>query len=225
MWTRIGDNDPVCLDTCYDQTCSSNEGCFETSPGSTTGICYPEECSFQSDCPAGTCALGSCVRECTPKSGCQLELAGCWPASVFDWVPVDVCAEFCGEGMAGCSPGFSCKEGRCEPIGDPAFVVVLPVEQFRDRYVFLTPSAYLKDYVTVVAPADASVVLDGAPIVPLATATVAGFTVVRAALSDGVHKLSADQPIGATVYGYDDDVSYAYPAGAAIRDLSDQSKK
>lgn len=50
------------------------------------------------------------------------------------------------------------------PGGDPAFVHVPPVEQFRDRYVFLTPSLYAFDFIVVVAPRGAQVHLDGEPL-------------------------------------------------------------
>ena len=47
------------------------------------------------------------------------------------------------------------------PGGDPSFIVVPPVEQFRDTYVFLTPSDYNFDFLRVVAPTNAQVQLDG----------------------------------------------------------------
>ena len=50
------------------------------------------------------------------------------------------------------------------PGGDPAIVAVPPVEQYRSDYVFLTPSQYAFDYLTVVAPRTASILLDEMPI-------------------------------------------------------------
>ncbi len=49
---------------------------------------------------------------------------------------------------------------RGYPGGDPSLVVVPPREQFRADYVFLTPDKYAFDFVTVVAPSEASVRLD-----------------------------------------------------------------
>ena len=43
-----------------------------------------------------------------------------------------------------------------------------------------------------------------------------GYVTWRLPLADGVHALSADQPIGAYIYGYDEYVSYGYPAGANV---------
>jgi hypothetical protein len=47
------------------------------------------------------------------------------------------------------------------PGGDPSFVVVPPYEQFRSSYVFLTPDKYSFDFIRVIAPKHAAVVLDG----------------------------------------------------------------
>ncbi len=46
------------------------------------------------------------------------------------------------------------------PGGDPSLVVVPPREQYRNDYVFLTPDKYAFDFVTIVAPPEATVVLD-----------------------------------------------------------------
>ena len=39
------------------------------------------------------------------------------------------------------------------------------------------------------------------------------YRVARLTVSDGVHRIDASEPVGVIVYGYDDDVSYGYPAG------------
>jgi hypothetical protein len=46
------------------------------------------------------------------------------------------------------------------PGGDPSLLVVPPREQYRNDYVFLTPDKYAFDFVTIVAPPDAVVVMD-----------------------------------------------------------------
>jgi hypothetical protein len=53
---------------------------------------------------------------------------------------------------------------RGYPGGDPSLVVVPPREQFRPDYVFLTPDKYAFDFIMVVAPPEASLFLDGAPL-------------------------------------------------------------
>ncbi len=47
------------------------------------------------------------------------------------------------------------------PGGDPSFLVVPPIEQFRKNYVFLTPDKYSFDFIRIIAPPDTSIVLDG----------------------------------------------------------------
>jgi hypothetical protein len=47
------------------------------------------------------------------------------------------------------------------PGGDPSLMMVPPFEQARSDYVFLTPDKYAFDFVTVVAPFGATVLLDG----------------------------------------------------------------
>ena len=47
------------------------------------------------------------------------------------------------------------------PGGDPSFIVLPPVEQFRKDYLFLTPDKYAFDYILVAAPRGAKVTLDG----------------------------------------------------------------
>ena len=47
------------------------------------------------------------------------------------------------------------------PGGDPSLVILPPLEQFRNSYVFLTPDKYSFDFIRIVAPRTAVVVLDG----------------------------------------------------------------
>ncbi len=49
------------------------------------------------------------------------------------------------------------------PGGDPSFMIIPPVEQFRSSYVFLTPDKYLFDFVRVIAPPDTDMLFDGRP--------------------------------------------------------------
>ncbi len=47
------------------------------------------------------------------------------------------------------------------PGGDPSFILLPPVEQFRSDYLFLTPDKYAFDFILVAAPEGATVRLDG----------------------------------------------------------------
>ena len=99
-------------------------------------------------------------------------------------------------------------------------IMAVPVEQFRDEYTFLVPDAYIQDYINIVAPAGASVQLDGSELPEhLFVAVGSEFKVARLSVGDGVHRIASSAPVGVTVYGYDDDVSYGYPAGTNLSDL------
>jgi hypothetical protein len=50
------------------------------------------------------------------------------------------------------------------PGGDPSFVIVPPIEQFRASYVFLTPDKYSFDFLRIIAPPEATILFDGAPL-------------------------------------------------------------
>ncbi len=91
-----------------------------------------------------------------------------------------------------------------------------------ERYVFLTPDAYITDYLNVIAPMDAQkVVLDNNQINPSSFVQIgmSGYGVFRTAVPDGIHEIWSDQKIGIVVYGYDDDVSYGYPGGMGLLEL------
>jgi hypothetical protein len=121
---------------------------------------------------------------------------------------------------AGCAIPVSTEcpvgDGTFKRIGDPAFLLPSASSQFRRDYTFLVPEGYLRNqnYVGVVLPTGASVVLDGA--VPTdAPAPIAGtpWQVLRLSVEPGTHSISSTQPFGLSVYGYGCDVSYAYPGG------------
>ncbi len=46
------------------------------------------------------------------------------------------------------------------PGGDPSFVIIPPIEQYRSQYVFLTPDRYSFDFLRIMAPRGAAIVLD-----------------------------------------------------------------
>ena len=140
---------------------------------------------------------------------------------------------------------------RGYPGGDPSLVVVPPREQYRADYVFLTPDKYAFDFVTIVAPIETGVFLDGsqlddtvcdigptdglsaeergdAPVELLTYRCQLSFAAVDpdtgavtpGLQNDGVHRLTADLPIGVTVWGFDAFVSYAYAAGTELSEIA-----
>ena len=96
----------------------------------------------------------------------------------------------------------------------------MPVEQYRSDYVFLAPNNYAQDFVSIVAPIDAVVRLDGEPLAAeLFEPVTPEYRVARPQIEDGVHSVASDKPVGITVYGYDQYVSYGYPGGLDLKDL------
>lgn len=57
------------------------------------------------------------------------------------------------------------------PGGDPSFIMIPPIQQWRQNYVFLTPDQYAFDFVTIVAKPTAQVTLDDTPL-PYSDCTV-----------------------------------------------------
>lgn len=151
--------------------------------------------------------------------------------------------------------------------GDPAFLLAIPIEQWRQDYVFLTPNKYAENYMSVAAPVhkscsltsakkgaecatdeecadpglpavagscadDVVVWFDGEPIAPdLWKPINKNFKLSRLFVQPGVHKVKAlavkdnngvPQPraVAVDVYGYDQYVSYGYPAGLDLKDLT-----
>lgn len=122
-----------------------------------------------------------------------------------------------------CPAGHICAVANqsCEPIGDPAFILAAPVEQFRNEYLFLVPNKYYLDYLNVIAPVGATIILDNGTPISL-TQINSQWAAARLPIADGVHTIqsTAGEKFGIVVYGFDDDVSYGYPGGMALEKLN-----
>jgi len=153
-------------------------------------------------------------------------------------------------------PNIGMKGPNDAATGDPSFILIVPVEQFRKEYVFLAPNKYLFDCVNIIVPVGAKVLFDGEELKPddlvfrrirdlqkeikekelmdaLELAQIYGvkywgdykvigtgrWAVYRLIISDGVHTAQSDQPFGVISYGFDQYVSYGYPAGLNLEDL------
>lgn len=106
--------------------------------------------------------------------------------------------------------------------GDPSQNVATPVAQYRDHYVFLAPRSYDHNFVTIVAPAGATITLDDAE-VPASSFTALGdMMVARVLLSADrdAHEAHGDARFGITVYGYGAYTSYMYPGGLDLEPIN-----
>lgn len=106
-------------------------------------------------------------------------------------------------------------------VGDPSLSLVVPSEQFRTSYTFVTPDTFLESYVNITAPVGSMVMLDGTQLVsdfePVGTS---GMGVARVTLSAGQHQLKSDAGFGITVYGFAPYTSYMYPGGLDLKPIN-----
>lgn len=160
-------------------------------------------------------------------------VAGPFNLNKGQWVEFDSAEPFYADGngrfllghyLQSCNyPGYEvfCTDSAGElGIGDPAFTLAVPVDQYLDSYVFLTPSGYTQDFANIVFTSGAEVLLDGQPLTQTPVALgESGFVMVQEPLDAGTHTVEADSPVGVTAYGYGCHVSYAYPGGLKLEAL------
>jgi hypothetical protein len=93
----------------------------------------------------------------------------------------------------------------------------------RTNYVFLAPNRYAQDFVTIAAPSEAAVSLDGNSVYLMPQRLggpigVTSWNSLRVPISDGYHELDCSLPCSVMVHGYDQYVSYGYPGGLDLED-------
>ena len=108
-------------------------------------------------------------------------------------------------------------------VGDPAMMLIPPAEQFRKDYLFLTPGSYQANYATIVMTTGEDPTLDGSfvPDIKKIEGTDFSYAVVWLGNAFRNHTLTCEKnPCGLFVYGWERDVSYAYPGGLNFEKLS-----
>jgi hypothetical protein len=120
-----------------------------------------------------------------------------------------------------------CAQGGANAtnMGDPALSLAVPIEQYRDRYIFLVPDTYRYDFLSVAVETKANTVptfeLDGEPLtLKLEPVGSTDLAVARLRIKDGAHTISANLPFGIEVHGYDCNVSYAYGGGLKLEKIN-----
>jgi hypothetical protein len=99
--------------------------------------------------------------------------------------------------------------------GDPAMVQMVPVEQFLDRYAFVTGTGYNVHYVQITREAGAAdVFVDG--VLVDGYEVVGGYEVADWQIGEGSHIAVSDNPFGIMSVGYTGFTSYAYPGGLQL---------
>lgn len=107
--------------------------------------------------------------------------------------------------------------------GDPAMTLAVPVDQYRDEYLFHAPVNYDQNYVNITALDGATVKLDGMPVTGFTPIGQTGFGAIRVRLDntgDGNHTIKGSDAFGITVYGYGQYTSYGYPGGLDLSFLA-----
>jgi IgGFc binding protein len=127
-----------------------------------------------------------------------------------------------GQFLAAADAPWPGKDDEDAGIGDPAFILLVPTEQFRTDYVFLAPDKYAQNYVTIVLPTGVDLQFDGVTVDEgsLEDLGLGDHRVARFLIEPGPHVVRAEAPVGVYVYGYDRYVSYGYPAGLDLAPIN-----
>jgi len=125
--------------------------------------------------------------------------------------PISVGQFMVGSTHSGVSKNCSSKPTN---IGDPAFMIDVPQTQFRKNYVVFTPDEYAQDWINIVKRTRSDVTVDGSTLSKDGTKiSSTGWEVVRKKVQSGTHNVEGTAAFGLYAYGYECDVSYAYPGG------------
>jgi hypothetical protein len=119
--------------------------------------------------------------------------------------------------------GNACTGGTAEDCGDPSESVAVATAQYRTSYQFAAPTSYTENWVNVIAPAGATVTVDGTAVSGFAAiGSASGYDwahVSLASTNNGVHNAASSAPFGIEVYGYGSYTSYMYPGGLNLTRL------
>ncbi|MCA9697505.1 MAG: IgGFc-binding protein, partial [Myxococcales bacterium] len=111
---------------------------------------------------------------------------------------------------------FMVGQGAGFGTSDPAMLLSVPTAQFRQNYLFFAATNWVANFVDIIAPAGATVTVDGANVNAWTPVGATGFSVAHVQLSNagnGNHTVNANQKVGISVYGVQDYGSYWYPGG------------
>lgn len=110
--------------------------------------------------------------------------------------------------------------------GDPAMILAVSSEQYREDYVVLTPQDYAEDWITVIRPAGADIVLDGTMMDDgqFTTFGTNEYEYAYVAVEPGPHTVISptEAKFGIAMFGYNSAVSYGYPGGLNLATEEDR---
>jgi hypothetical protein len=103
--------------------------------------------------------------------------------------------------------------------GDPAMALAVPVEQYRTSYIFLAPTSYVSNYLTVVHKTGSYPSLDGITIAGDTVEITDEYARTNLQIAGGVHDITSTEPFGIEVYGVGSYTSYMYPGGLDLKEV------
>ncbi len=111
-----------------------------------------------------------------------------------------------------------------EYMADPFMAMLPTTQQYLKDHLFTAPSSiFSRNFINVTAPVSVinNVVLDGVKIESYNFEPISGsgYAVARISVNVGSHHISAPEPIGILVYGYDEYYSYGYRGGLGVQSL------
>jgi hypothetical protein len=123
-----------------------------------------------------------------------------------------------------CVPSLSgVIPNRPDCVGDPAMVLEVPTDQYRNFYNFLIPDSYQQNYMNVTATRGAMITLDGNMVMGTPVPTGANLVTYVLNVPPGQHTIQAVTPaerFGIKVYGVASFTSYAFPGGLDLAPIS-----
>ena len=114
---------------------------------------------------------------------------------------------------------FAGGANDAECVGDANMTLAIPTAQYLSRYTFYTPISYGYNYVDVIAPIGASIMLDGAPIPALTPMGAGAYGLAQIPIAAGIHTMSGNKAFGITLYGYDYAISYTCVGGLNLKTI------
>ncbi|NLM55014.1 MAG: hypothetical protein GX195_08785 [Firmicutes bacterium] len=114
--------------------------------------------------------------------------------------------------------GVGAAQNPFNPERDPFFVQVFSTRLFTPEHRFYSPPGY-ENFVNIVAPIDAEVVLDGSPVTGFTPMPGGSYKWATSQVSTGEHVMTGTEPIMGYAYGLRTDAAYGYPTGLAFSPL------
>lgn len=106
-------------------------------------------------------------------------------------------------------------------LGDPSMSLGVPIEQWRNDYVFLIPETYPDNYVNVIVRERQVAQLDGGLVQGFHAIEGTRMQIARVPVEPGQHRLTSPGTLGLVVYGYAPYTSYMLPGGLDLNRINE----